>query len=215
MRKLIQQDTVIPAVLGGLLIALLCLPFIRLMSPPGLLCRAQMIVLLPITILLLQVSLAWSGECGPIPHPWFATAMHRWTALVLVSVCLSVFSYIVADPFLRRYTPAHLPPSFRHLLVGLPWFVLFQPLFLVAGTYAFALRLSGRPIVGAAAVVVLHQFIPFLQLHDSVPVGILAVLLLFSGLYGLLMAAVYRFYGLPGPVIVTLITQLRHVFRWV
>ncbi len=213
MRKLVQRQVLARALPGGVAIASSCVPFIWVSTPPGAARTLQLAVLPPVSVFLLQVTVAW-GEPGR-GNEWLPErfARRKWPLLWGLAVAMSVAAFFFLDPLVERHLPGQFPSSAIQLFSSLPWVALFQPLFLVAGTYAFAFRISGRPVVGVATVVILHQVIPFLQFHGTVETANLAFFLLISGTYGLTLGWAYRVYGLTGPAVLAAVSQLRHGVR--
>jgi len=182
-------------------------------SSTGLLRLMQLIALPPICVFLLQVTLAWSGPPYQLKWRYMVTPLHKWLALVLLALLMGAAWLVCLDPFIKQSLPGYFPDSWLKLLTTLPWTALFQPLFLVSATYAFALRIGGKPTVAMVAVVLCHQVIPLLQFQETIASSELAVFLLMSGFHGLVLCCAYRIYGLPGPVILVVVSQLRHVSR--
>jgi hypothetical protein len=64
-----------------------------------------------------------------------------------------------------------------------------------------------------AAVILAHQGILLLQIH-AMSTGILPLLLLAAGGYGLILGWSYRAHGLCGPALIAVLSQIRHAFRF-
>jgi len=214
MRELIKRGIISSALSAGLAVSVLCIPFLCATTPPGTLRILRIAVLCPLAVVLFQIGLAWTPLAegrAMIRRDLPASIYWRLALFGLVIACLAA---LIFDPLLARTIPSYFPSSVPRLLCGLPWVALFQPLVFVAACYAFAARLTRRPVAAMVAVVLGHQGLLLLQLKDGIPVHLAAALLIVSGTYALILGASYRQYGYVGPAIIAFISQLRHILRF-
>jgi len=215
MRELMKPATFRRALPGGLSITALCIPFLLAMGPPGGLRVMRIAFMAPISILLVQVGVAWTPLAGGQQMMRLDLTRTDYARIVLIAIGMAVLARLGVDPLLSLVMPDYFPRSFRALVLSLPWVALFQPVVFVAGCYAFAARLTRHPIAALACVVLAHQAVLFMQLDESMPARFSVPILAVAGAYGLLLGWSYRTYGLTGPVAIALASQLRHAFRLV
>lgn len=213
MRDLMKPETLKRALPAGLGTFLMCVPFVVVMTPPGQLRTLRVAFLAPVMILLFQVGMAWTPLAGGKDMLRLDLDRIACRRLAILSLVLACVTGICVDPTTARFFEGHFPASLYELLLGLPWVVVFQPLVLVVGAYAFAARLTRRPVVALVAVVVAHQGMLMLKAGEQVPVSTRALLVMAVGVYALIAACAYRAYGFVGPVVIELVGQLRHVLR--
>ena len=194
-----------------------CLPYISATTPAGPLRDARMSLLFPVVVVLAQACSAWIGERR---EEWLATApkvarhgWSLWSVLVGTAVLGALVAMLVIDPLLVRHVPTSFPQTMREFFVTLPWVALFQSLVLVAGTFAFAYRLSRRVYVAITAVVLAHQILLVLQFWGFLSPMVLVCLVLMAGIQGFVGALSYYCCGLAGPVLISALCYLRHIFR--
>ncbi|MBT3378241.1 MAG: hypothetical protein HN742_38315 [Lentisphaerae bacterium] len=214
MRELLKRKTATGALSAGFIVSALCIPFLLTTTPPGTLRALRIAMLFPLAIILFQIGLAWTplAEGRDMLRKDLPSA--TYLRLALAGIGLAVLGILIVDPLLARALPQYFPKSLGRLFCGLPWVALFQPLVFVVGCYAFTARLTRRPVAAVAAVILGHQGLLLLQLNDGIPVTLAAGLLIVSGAYALVLGASYRQYGYAGPAIIALISQLRHVLRF-
>ena len=213
MRELFKLRTLRLAGPVGVVVALACTPYILHASEPGLLRVMQLVALPPISIVLLQISIAWTPHRRPYEVLACFGSPRSGVTLAGLGVLLSCGAMVLLDPFIGRVLPRYFPASPWLLVLSLPWIALFQPLFLVASVYAFACRLTRRPLWAVAAVILAHQGILLLQVK-GMSTGLVPGLLLAAGLYGLVLAWSYHAHGLCGPAVIALLSQARHALRF-
>lgn len=208
-----KPATLAVAVPAGLTVALLCVPYVLLMSPVRELQTIRLAFLVPVSIIFAQVSVAWTpltGGTERFMRPRQAMPLGR---LLLVAVAVAAAKEVCLHPLIARLAPERLgPESWTLLLVRLPWVTLFQPLAFVAATYAFAARLLRRRSAALAAVVLAYQAVQMAQFGTAAPLWAVAGLILFSGVYALILALSYRFCGLAGPAAIVLLSQWRYAY---
>jgi len=215
MRDLMKLKTLLNALSLGLSVAVLCVPFLILMTPAGPMRTLRIAFLVPLSIILFQVGIAWTplAEGREMIRLNFDVA--SYLRLVLVSLVMAVVGRVAIDPMIALVAPNYFPETMRELVVSLPWMALFQPLVFVVGCYAFTVRLGRRPSFGLAAVVAGHQIIVFMQLDPEASVTLRAALVLVAGGYALALGLAYRAYGFIGPAIIAYVAQLRHILLFV
>lgn len=214
MRELVKREIVSSALGAGLVVSVLCIPFLCTMTPPGTLRTLRIAALCPLSIVLFQIGLAWTPLAEGRAMVRRGLPANTYGRLALFGLLLACLGALIVDPLIARALPSHFPSSLAELFCSLPWVALFQPLVCVVGCYAFTARLTRRPVAAMAAVVLGHQGLLLLQLKDGTPVHLAATLLIVSGTYALILGASYRQYGYVGPTIIALISQLRHVLRF-
>ena len=217
MRELMRKQTVLTALWGGLFVSLLCVPFVVVMTPlnpPSPLRTLRLAFLAPVSILAFQVALAWTARTGGPGMLHWALRPGEWALLLGLGAGLAAFSCLVVDRILAVVFPDYFPGSVREVLLTLPWMGVFQPLVFVAAVYAFATRLVRRTAAAAAAVVLVHLGILWLQLPTGLAHGRQAQLFLLTGTYALILALAYRRYGIVGPVTIALLSYARHLLRF-
>jgi len=213
MRKLMSRKVLTGATWAGVVTALLCLPYVCMETPPGEMRVLRIGFLLPVTILLYQVAIAWS----PIPdgQPMLREPCRRdLHTAIAAGVVLGCLKWLAVDMWLQQWAPGGRANTLAELFAELPWVALFQPLAVVAAVYAFAVRLSRRPLWAKFAVILAYQGLLAAQLDGiQMPVNAKLAILLLAGLVGLVLGTLYQRMGWAGAVIVSTIVHLRHVFR--
>jgi len=190
--------------------ALACVPLILVEggAAPGR--WLQVAALPPLCVLILQAVLAWTPDQARwLPAAGQPSLARGWLELALLALGVGAFR-LLTDHWLQRVLVLPTATDWREFARMLPFTGLVQPLFLVLGVYAFALRLGGHPRLALVAVLVAHQAIVVLQfglLADSL---VQAALLVLAGVQGLLMGGAYRRYGPAGPVALSIIGFGRH-----
>lgn len=162
-----------------------------------------------LTVILALVTVAWGKQERP-RREQLRQAVRLALPLGLVLACLYGLG---EDRLLRPYLPGRYPTNVWAVVLALPWVGLFQTLFAVTSTYAFAFRLTRRQTAGLVAVVLAHQGLLLLQLRECLPSEILAVAVVFTGLHGLALGWSYISVGFTGPVVVAVVCHLRHLVR--
>jgi len=211
MRRLMQPATLRIAVPAGLIVALLCVPYVLVRSVHPELRTLRLVFLFPVTVLLAQISVAWTPLSGGSERFLRPLGLPSWGCLILVGLGLAVGKELCLRPLLLRLAadwPS--PASWGMLLVWLPWVALFQPLVFVAGCYAFAARLLHWRAAAPAAVVLAYQAVHVWQFGGGTPAWAVVLLVLLSGVYGLALALSYRRFGFAGPAVIVLVCQWRH-----
>ncbi len=212
MKQLIQPRYLAWSLPAGLVLGASCMPYIAAQSADPAVARTRMAGLIPLCILLFQIILAWRDGPGSFR---FRTAAARWknlAALLAVAALAGLGAAVFVDPALRRALPRFSPDSLQALLIQLPWTAGFQVLVLVAGVYAFGLRLTRRAEFATAGVVLVHQLSIWARFRSDFTFFPLAALMVFGGALAFLLAEAYRRHGFPGAVAVSLVLSLRHVF---
>lgn len=208
MRRLMAANVVRQALLAGTVLAAACLPFLTSQAQPRPLLLLRVALLFPVAIVLFQAALAWTplaeGRAMWVPLRPLRTVL----AMAGAAAVLAALYGGIVDPHLSRLRPDYFPKDLRDWCANLPWVVGFQPLVLVAGVYAFTVRLAGKALIGTAAVVVVRQA-AFLHHWQALPSPWLVPLLLLAGAHGLLLAFAYRRLGYAGLVVVTLVIEAR------
>ena len=205
------RPVVLQALLGGVVLAAACVPYLLSQRQPQVLLLLRLVLLFPLTILLLQATLAWTGlaaGCEAFPR---SRPLLVWLKFAVLAEVLAAVYGGVVDPALAPLQPGYYPAGFTEWLTGLPWVVAFQPLVLVAAVFAFAVRLSGSPVAAIAAVAVIRQAAVVYHWHSLPPLS-LFLLLLLAGLHGVFVAVAYRRLGYPGAVLVALLLEARFLF---
>ena len=208
-----KPQTFLRALAGGLIVTVLCVPFLMAMTPPGTLRIMRIAFLAPIAILVFQASVAWTPMAGAQPMIRLDLCRSDYARIVLTGIGLSALASLCVDPLLARTMPQYFPRSLRILFLSLPWVTLFQPLVFVAGCYAFVARLTRHHVVALAFVVLAHQGVLFMQIDETMPARFSVPLLVVAGVYGLFLGWSYRTYGFVGPVVIAFFSQLRYAFR--
>lgn len=214
MRELVKTSYLRASLPVSLTVFAACLPYISATTPAGPLRDARVCLLFPVVVVLAQACAAWIGRRR---EAWRAAvpkvARHTWSLLVGAAVLGALVALLVIDPLLIRHVPTSFPQNVREFLFTLPWVALFQSLVLVAGTFAFAYRLSKRVYVAIAAVVLAHQILLVLQFRGFLSPAVLTCLVLVAGIEGFVAALSYYWCGLAGPVLISSLCYLRHIFR--
>jgi hypothetical protein len=210
MRRLADRSTLKLALPLGLVVALAGLPHVWLNTPGGVLLGLRLAVLVPMSVVLMQIALAWTPLAeGRSALP--ATVAGRDLALFLPAPLLLVLPLALwLDPLLERARPEYWPLTFELRLAALPWIGLFQPLVLVAAVYGFAARVTRNATAASVVVVLVHQAAFFAHARP-LPPDLLLTGLVTSGAGALLLAFCYRRLGLPGLAWSGLILAARHL----
>jgi isoprenylcysteine carboxyl methyltransferase (ICMT) family protein YpbQ len=189
---------------------LLCVPLILAEGAAGSGRVLQLLVLPLLCVLFIQATLAWTPEQAR----WLSAGGGRGVARCWVEVFALALALVVlrmlTDVWLRRVLVLPEIDDWQALARMLPFTGLVQPLFLVLGVYAFALRLGRRSRLAQVAVVLVHQTIVLLQFGSLANSGVQAVLVLVAGAQGLLLGGSYLRYGIAAPVTLCLAVSARH-----
>jgi hypothetical protein len=190
--------------------ALLCVPLILADTRSGGLRLLQLLALPVLCVFLIQVALAWTPDhVRLLAGRGRASSLRLWAELAVLALFMTVLR-LLTDLWLRQLLFLPEIGDWATFCRKLPFASLVQPLFLVIGVYAFAVRLSARPHRALVAVLLAHQLIVVLQFGPLVGGGALAAMLVVAGVQGLLMGAAYCRYGLPGPFLLAAISYGRH-----
>ena len=195
---------------SGVGMALLCVPLILADTRASLLRLLQLAVLPVLCVLLLQAALAWTPDLArSLPGRGPDNTRRQWCELAALALVLTALG-LLTDTWLQRLMVVPEIGDWAVFYRKLPFASLVQPLFLVVGVYAFALRLSERPHLALAAVPLVHQLIVLLQFGRLVGGATLAAMLLAAGVQGLVMGAAYCRYGFAGPGLLAALSYGRH-----
>ncbi len=209
---MMQAKIVVWALLLGSLVACLCLPYLHWKTPEPRLFLLRAHLLFPVAIILAQAALAWTPRIPGrnfVPPAW---NRRQWLAIAVLALLAAMLLWRFLDPQVGRLYPGLLPRGWRACLLTLPWTALFQPLLLVAGVYAFAVRLTRREPVATAAVVLVHGLL-LAQLRAGLEPFWFAANLLGGMLFALFQATAYKWQGYPALAAIGLITGLRFLLR--
>ena len=209
MRRLMERRVVVRAALGGLAVALLSAPYVWHADPRQPLVLLRLAFLPPLAIVALQMTLAWTPLAEGQPMLRARLSGKQWLILAVVGVVLAVVEALGLDPILGRDLPGYLPENRADVLIGLPWFALFQPLLFTAGVYAFAGRFWAQPWAGIGAVLLARVGLVAAQLPDALAAPPQALLLGGAALHGLVWGVSYRYCGFAGPVVLAFLTTCR------
>ncbi len=209
MRRLLAAPTLARGVPLGLAAAVTCFPYIWHATPASTLRTMQLWYLPVVTVILALVTVAW----GKQERPWREQARLALRLAVPLGVVLAAVCAVCQDRLLRQYLPERYPNNVWAVLLALPWVGCFQTLVAVTGPYAFAVRLSRRQTVGLVAVILAHQGLLLLQLREYLPLEVLALAIVLTGLHGLVLGWSYISVGFTGPVVVAMVCHLRHLVR--
>jgi hypothetical protein len=206
MRRLLELSVMRQAALAGLLLTGACLPYVWAQPGPPSLTLLRSVFLLPVAIVLFQAGIAWTplAEGRPMFAPLTDAAL---PVLALTALFFGAIETRLLNPLLEQAQPGCLPRSAGELLVALPWLVGFQPLVLIAGIFAFVVRLSRSALAGTVAIVLLRQTAFLTQWHSATP-ALLLLILLVAGGNGLLLALTYRRLGYGGLCLAALLLEL-------
>lgn len=210
MRALRQPRLLACSAPAGVGMALLCFPLILAETGNPALRLPQLLALPVLCVFLLQVALAWTPALVRLrPGQAQARPGGAWAELALLALLMTGLR-LLTDMWLRRVLLLPEISDWAALWRKLPFASLVQPLFLVVGVYAFALRLSRRPRRAQVAVVVAHQVIVLLQFGRLLDGATLAAMLVVAGVQGLIMGVAYGRYGLAGPASLAAVSYGRH-----
>lgn len=212
MRRFMDKRVMVQAVIAGAVTACLCLPYLRAHSANPLLLQLRVAFLIPVAILLFQSVLAWTPLAGGRSAAAPPEHASDWLWILPATVALAGIRLIWLDPRLEALRPGYLPATWAAWGGALPWMVLFQPLTLIAGVYAFAARFTRSPAIGIAAIVAVRLAAVWAQWPDQ-PSAMLALFLATGGAGALLIAWIYRTGSLPALFAAMLILECRHVIR--
>jgi hypothetical protein len=211
MRRLLDKSVMLRAVAAGLILTGACLPYVWSQPGPPALALLRSTALLPIVIILFQAGLAWTPLADG--QAMFRSPADRDLPLFAVAaLVVGVLGPAFLHPLLEQANPGCLPKSAGELLVALPWLAGFQPLLLIVGIFAFAVRLSRSALAGTAAVVLLRQAAFLTQWH-SAATEILLLVLLMAGVTGVLLVLSFRRFGYWGLCLVSLLLELPLLVR--
>lgn len=214
MRNLMKRRVVVSAFLAGMATSLLCVPFLVLKTPPGSMRTLRVASLVPVTVILYQVSIAWTSFAPNCRIYYPEISGRSYGRFLLLAALLTLSVSLVIDPILNDLRPGYYPDSIKEVIFALPWVALFQPLFLVLGVFAFTARLTKRTTPALVAVLITHQVLLSLQLESGIDTKTHAMLLLLAGAHGMIMAWSFFYYGAPGPMIISLTLHLRYFARF-
>lgn len=209
MRRLLAGPTLACGVPLGLLAAVSCVPYIWQATPASTLRTMQLCYLPAVTTILALVTVAWGRQ----ERPWREQLRQGGSLALPLGLILACIYSLFEDRYLREYLPGRYPTNVWAVVLALPWVGLFQTLFVVTSTYAFAFRLFRRQTVALVAVVLAHQGLLLLQLHAYLPAEVLTIAVVFTGLHGLALGWSYISVGFAGPVVVAMVCHLRHLVR--
>jgi hypothetical protein len=204
-----QRQVVLHAAVGGLAVALLAAPYVWHADPRQPLALLRLAFLPPLAIVALQMALAWTPLADGQPMLRGTLSRKAWLGLAAVGLVLAALEAAVFDPLLEHSFPGYLPNGRGEVLIGLPWFALFQPLLFTASVYAFAVRFHAPPYAGIAAVALVRVGLVLAQLPDALALSTQALLLGGAALHGLVGGGSYRYCGFAGPCVLALITTCR------
>jgi len=206
MRRLLEASVMRRAAVAGLLLTLACLPYVWAQPGSASLAWLRTAFLLPVAIVLFQAGIAWTPLAEG--RPMFAPIADRALPfLALAALFIGSIETLLLNPLLEQAQPGCLPRSARELILALPWLVGFQPLVLIAGIFAFTVRLSRSALAGTIAIVLLRQTAFLTQWHSATP-SLLLLILLVAGGNGLLLAVTYRRLGYAGLCLASLLLEL-------
>jgi hypothetical protein len=206
---LVRKDTVVKGLVIGLVSSLACAPYVWEASPSSDLRTLQLSFLPFVLVLLAMVTVAW----GEPPHPWREQLLNSIRLALPAGFALACIYMLGEDRYMLVYLAKRYPKEPSQVLLALPWVGLFQTLVAVTGVYAFAVRLLRTRTAGLVAVVLVHQGLLLLQYRQQLPVEVLVLGAIFTGLHGLVLGWSYIAVGFAGPVVVAMVCQLRHLVR--
>ena len=196
------------------LVTVCCLPYILSTTPSGTLRTLRVAFFPPVAAILFAVTFAWTpGVAGGIGLQ-DSRRLPAYAILIVAGLVHALITWFCVDPIVSSRVPSYFPVSPSRLVLALPWVSMFQPLFLVAGVYAFAYRLSTNGAFAVAAVSLAHEGFLFMQYGSALPAPQLAILVLVTGMYGLMQGCLYTVFGLPGPFVLALLSYSRHALRF-
>ena len=210
MRALRQARLLAVAAPTGVGMALLCVPLILADTGSSTLRLLQLLALPVLCVFLVQVALAWTPAHVRLTvgrgraSPW-----RQWAELAALALLMTALR-LLTDQWLRRLLLVPEIGDWGAFCRKLPFASLVQPLFLVVAVYAFAVRLSARPLRALVAVLLVHQLVVLLQFGQRLDGGALAAMLVVAGMQGLIMGAAYCRYGLTGPIVLAAVSYGRH-----
>jgi hypothetical protein len=206
---LVRKETVGKGLLIGLVSSMACAPYVWQASPSSELRTLQLSFLPFVLVLLAMVTIAW----GEPPRPWREQLANAARLALPAGLALGCIYMLGEERYMLEYLARRYPKEPRQVLLALPWVGLFQTLVAVTGVYAFALRLFRTKTAGLVAVVFAHQGLLLLQYRQQLPVEVLVLGVIFTGLHGLVLGWSYIAVGFAGPVVVAMVCQLRHLVR--
>ncbi len=213
MRRLVQREVMTRAVPAGTLLALACIPYLHSATPHPALFQLRTACLFPISILLFQVTFAWTHLAAGRSYVGWRARLRGALPWALATPVAAAYAALFLDRSLADVLPGYFPGSFGELAIELPWTAGFQVLAFVAAVYAFAVRLWPRPWVGMVAVVLARQALIMAQLAGRLPPGTALHVEVFAGLVAWLLAAAYRDQGFLGAAAVSAVFSLRLLAR--
>lgn len=172
----------LPASLGGtVLLTGLCLPYLYRVHDhqhPELARAGVVVMFMVVTLIMWQARLAWTPPAIQAAPHWRTWQPKAVAVIVLLLAVLAAFSMLVVNPRLMAMQ-AYVPPQTRlEALLTLPWYALFFPLACIAFPYAVVLRVTRRPVVAWAAVVLFIMLGIWMQQQALPPLwrlGVVAV----------------------------------------
>jgi hypothetical protein len=210
MRALGQPRLLLVSLPLGVGLALSCVPLILAEGGDGLARVLQLLTLPLLCVLFIQAVLAWTPtQARVLPPRGGSRLVWRGSELLLLAVAMAGCR-MLADGWLRQALVLPEVDDWRTFFRVLPFTGLVQPLFLVLGVYAFAVRLSRRTHLALVTVVLVHQAVVLLQFGSLASGGVLAAVVVFAGVQGLVMGGSYLRYGLAGPVALSVLGYGRH-----
>ena len=195
-------------------VTVLCLPYLIRQTSDSSLLIFRIAFLPPVLVLLLQVSFAWTPLGGRGPMLRRPNDCRVWLALAAAGTALLAIYIIAVDPLLAAAVPDYFWRDPTEFVLSLPWTVLCQTLIFVSGVYAFTIRLTKRGYAAIAMVALVHQAVSMVQYSESLSSGQAFALLLTAGVTGAVLGSSYHYSGVLGPVLITAVTQVRHVVRF-
>lgn len=212
MRRFMDKRVMLHAAVAGVVLAALCIPYLRASTPSPALLQLRVAFLFPVFILLLQATLAWTPLAGGQSAAAPPERPAAWGWILPAIAALAAVRFGILDPLIERLRPGYLPATRAEWLVTLPWVACFQPLTMIAGVYAFTARFSRNPAVCVAAVVAVRIASVFPQWPDQPP-ATLAFFLVTGGASALLFGWIYRTGRLPALAVAAFILECRHLLR--
>lgn len=207
MRNLVKKENLLFGGTFGASLGILCIPYIMIKTAhPGLL-QLQCITIVPLCILLGVVVRAWTPFAG---RTWLRPSLksHEVWLLLAGTVPAALFARFLTDPIVLIYRPEYFPKGLGDFLASLPWVAGFQPVFFVAATYAFTVRLTAKPMHAFILILMLQQYVLYLKLENAASVDYF-ILAAGTGTLVMVQAVLYHMYGLVAPIILMAVMQFR------
>jgi hypothetical protein len=200
MKQFLSFSKLKKSVVAGSLITIACLPYLMYTQTPFL--GLKISAMFTVNVVLWQVYQAWTeAEIINKTLRNLIFGKHFYILLAIYFPILMIHIIWLDDWFVTHGIDFR-PKTHYEFLVMLPWVTLFQPLFLVSGQYAFAMRIFGNVGISVAVVVLFSEFIAYLQLTMA-SAHVSSTGILMTGLHALYFGVCYRFTGFIGLSIVS------------